>query len=199
MELMHSGQSLERKIAQNKGYFMKKVVIITSSLRVNSNSDLLAESFKEGAVSAGNEVEVISLKGKKLAFCMGCFACQKLGRCVINDDANAIMEKICEADVVVWATPTYYYTMSGNMKTLIDRCNALFSKEYKFREVYLLTTATEDEEFTPKQVIGGVQGWVDCFEGVKFVDTLFVGGVTDPGEIKNNPGLKKAFEMGKNV
>ena len=196
---MLSGQSLERKIAQNKGYFMKKVVIITSSLRVNSNSDLLAESFKEGAVSAGNEVEVISLKGKKLAFCMGCFACQKLGRCVINDDANAIMEKICEADVVVWATPTYYYTMSGNMKTLIDRCNALFSKEYKFREVYLLTTATEDEEFTPKQVIGGVQGWVDCFEGVKFVDTLFVGGVTDPGEIKNNPGLKKAFEMGKNV
>ena len=109
---------------------MKKVVIITSSLRVNSNSDLLANSFKEGALSAGHEVELISLKGKKLDFCRGCMACAKLGRCVMQDDANPIMEKICEADVVVWATPTYYYTMSGNMKTLIDRCNALFNKDY---------------------------------------------------------------------
>ena len=178
---------------------MKKVVIITSSLRVNSNSDILAEHFKQGAVAGGNQVELISLKGKKLDFCRGCMACQKLGRCVINDDANLVMEKICDADVVVWATPTYYYTMSGNMKTLIDRCNALFSKDYKFREVYLLTTAAEDEEWTPKQVIGGVQGWVDCFEGVKFVETLFVGGVSDPKDIENHPSLVKAFEMGRKL
>ena len=178
---------------------MKKVVIITSSLRANSNSDLLADSFKEGALSKGTEVEVISLKGKKLAFCMGCMACQKLGRCVIQDDANPIMEKICEADVVVWSTPTYYYTMSGNMKTLIDRCNALYCKDYKFRDIYLLVTAAEDEEYTPKQVIGGLQGWVDCFEKANLKDTLFVGGVSDPGDIKGNNAIKKAFEMGANV
>ena len=178
---------------------MKKVVIITSSLRPNSNSDLLADSFKQGALEAGNEVEVISLKGKKLDFCRGCMACQKLGKCVINDDANAIMEKICEAEVVVWSTPTYYYTMSGNMKTLIDRCNALFCKDYKFRDVYLLVTAAEDEEYTPKQVIGGIQGWVDCFDKANFKDHLFVGGVSDPSDIKGNPGLLKAFEMGKRV
>ena len=178
---------------------MKKVVIITSSLRVNSNSDLLADSFKEGALSAGHDVEVISLKGKKLGFCRGCMACAKLGRCVMQDDANPIMEKICEADVIVWATPTYYYTMSGNMKTLIDRCNALFNKDYKFRDVYLLVTAAEDAEYTPKQGIGGIQGWVDCFDKANFKDNLFVGGVSDPGDIKDNPLLKKAFEMGKNV
>ena len=178
---------------------MKKVVIITSSLRANSNSDLLAESFKEGALSAGNEVEIVSLKGKKLDFCRGCMACQKIGRCVIQDDANQIMEKLCEADVVVWATPTYYYSMSGNMKTLIDRCNALFCKDYKFRDVYLLVTAGEDEEYTPKQVVGGIQGWVDCFEKARFANTLFVGGVNDPGDIKGNPLLEKAFEMGKNI
>ena len=178
---------------------MKKVVIITSSLRPNSNSVLLAEAFKEGAEAAGHEVEIISLKGKKIDFSRGCMACQKLGRCVINDDVNPIMEKICEADVVVWSTPTYYYTMSGNMKTLIDRCNALFSKDYKFRDVYLLITATEDEEYTPKQVIGGIQGWVDCFDRANFKDHLFVGGVSDPGDIKGNALLKKAFEMGKNI
>ena len=70
MVWMPSGQSLERKIAQNKGVFMKKVVIITSSLRPNSNSDLLAESFKQGVLEAGHEVELISLKSKKLDFCV---------------------------------------------------------------------------------------------------------------------------------
>ena len=113
----------------------KKVLVIETSLRKGSNSDELAESFAKGAEEAGNEVEIVSLKGKKIAFCTGCFACQKLGRCVINDDANEITEKILEAEVVVWATPVYYYEMSGQMKTMIDRANSLNPRVYKFREV----------------------------------------------------------------
>ena len=63
---------------------MKKVLIITTSLRAGSNSDMLAAAFKDGAVSAGNSVETVSLKGKTIGFCKGCFACQKIGKCVIN-------------------------------------------------------------------------------------------------------------------
>ena len=122
----------------------KKVLIISTSLRNNSNSEKLAEAFAEGAKASGNEVEMVSLKNKSIAFCKGCFACQKVGRCVINDDANAITEKILEADVVVWATPIYYYEMSGQMKTMIDRANSLFPRDYKFRDVYLLSAAAED-------------------------------------------------------
>lgn len=178
---------------------MKKVLIISTSLRNNSNSFLLAEEFKKGAQDAGNDVELVSLTGKSLAFCKGCLACQKLGRCVIKDDAAWITEKMEQADVIVWATPIYYYEMSGQMKTMIDRANPLYSKDYKFRSVYLLATATEDETFVPEGAIKGVQGWVDCFENVRFEKTLFVGGVTNPAEILGNDGLIKAYELGKSV
>ena len=103
----------------------KKVVVISTSLRGNSNSNALAESFANGAKAAGNTVEVISLKGKKIGFCIGCLACQSKGECVIRDDAIEITEKVLNADVVAWATPIYYYEMSGQMKTLIDRMNSI--------------------------------------------------------------------------
>ena len=119
----------------------KKVLVISTSMRGNSNSEKLAEAFADGAKAAGNEVELISLKNKTIAFCKGCLACQQTGHCVIKDDANAITDKMLEADVVAWATPIYYYEMSGQMKTMIDRANSLFPKDYKFRDVYLLTAA----------------------------------------------------------
>ena len=79
---------------------MKRVIVISTSLRHGSNSDILADKFVEGALSAGNNVEKISLAGKEIQFCRGCFACQKLGRCVIKDDVNDIMAKVLEADVL---------------------------------------------------------------------------------------------------
>ena len=177
---------------------MKKIVIISTSLRNNSNSEILAKSFYEGA-KINNEVEFISLKDKNINFCKGCLACGKLKKCVIKDDTNIIVDKMCEADIIVWATPVYYYSMSGLMKTMIDRANPLYSRDYKFKEVYLLATATEDEAYTPEGTIKGVQCWIDCFEDVILKDTLFVGGVTDPLDIKDNPKLKLAYEMGQSI
>ena len=100
----------------------KKVLVISTSMRGNSNSEKLAEAFADGAKAAGNEVELISLKNKTIGFCKGCLACQQTGHCVIKDDANAITDKMLEADVIAWATPIYYYEMSGQMKTMIDLC-----------------------------------------------------------------------------
>lgn len=85
---------------------MKKVLVISSSIRAKSNSEILADSFARGASDAGNEVEIISLKDKKLAFCKGCLACQKIGRCVIDDDANTIADKMKQADVIAFASPS---------------------------------------------------------------------------------------------
>lgn len=109
---------------------MKKVIVISTSLRTGSNSDMLADKFIEGALQSGHDVEKISLINKDIRFCRGCLACQKLGRCVINDDANEIMQKVLHAEVIVWATPIYYYEMSGQMKVLIDRMNALYALDY---------------------------------------------------------------------
>ena len=178
---------------------MSKVIVISTSLRPYSNSNALAEKFAEGARAAGHDVELISLRGKQIKFCIGCLACQKTGACVFKDDVPAIMESVLNADVICWATPIYYYEMSGQMKTLIDRMNAMYPKDYRFRHIYLLTTATEDEEQTPKRAESGLQGWIDCYEKASLKAHLFCGGVTAPGDITGNAKLEKAYELGKSV
>lgn len=178
---------------------MKKVIVISTSLRVGSNSDMLADKFIEGAVAAGNDVEKISLVGKDIKFCKGCLACQKLGRCVIDDDVNNIMQKVLNGDVICWATPIYYYEMNGQMKTLIDRMNAMYPLDYKFRDVYLLTTAADDEPEVPARAEAGLMGWIDCYPESRLAGTLFCGGVDAPRTIKGNKRLQDAFELGKNV
>ena len=179
---------------------MKKVLIISTSLRTGSNSEILAKEVAKGAKEKGHKVEFVSLKNKKIAFCKGCLACQKLGKCAIKDDANQITEKIKKSDVIVWATPVYYYEMSGQMKTVIDRANSLYSSNYKFREVYLVTTSTEDSKDVADKVISGVQGWIDCFDNVKLKKTLSGGGAEGPNDAKNMPKLlKQAYEIGKKI
>jgi len=177
----------------------KNVVIISTTLRQNGNSEMLAKAFMDGAQKAGNNVTFISLRNKNITFCKGCFACQKLGHCIIKDDAIEIEQQVLNADVVVWATPIYYYEMSGQMKTLIDRLNPMYSKDYKFKDVYLLLTAAENEEYTPKHAIGGIQGWIDCFDKVELKGTLFCGDVNDINDIVGNPKLQEAFKMGEQV
>ena len=178
---------------------MKRILVISTSLRAHSNSDLLAEHFVKGAESAGHKVEKKELRGKQIAFCRGCFACSKLGRCVIDDDVNAIMEKVLHSDVIVWATPIYYYEMSGQMKTLIDRMNAMYNLDYKFRDIYMLTTAAEDEDSVPERAEAGLTGWIDCYPKARLAGTLFCGGVNEPNEIEGNAKLQEAFLLGKSV
>jgi multimeric flavodoxin WrbA len=175
---------------------MSKVLVISTSLRAKSNSDILTERLIAGAKDAGHEVEHISLKGKKLQFCIGCLSCQKTQKCVLNDDANLIAEKVKDADTLVFATPIYYYEMSGQMKTLIDRMNAMYEQDYQFRDVYLLTTAAENEEQTPKRAETGLTGWIDCYPKCHLAGTLFCGGVNNAREIEGNPKLKEAYDMG---
>ena len=160
---------------------------------------MLADKFTEGALHAGHDVEKISLAGKNISFCRGCLACQKLGRCVIDDDANGIMQKVLNADVVVWATPIYYYEMSGQMKVMIDRMNAMYPLDYKFRDVYLLTTAAENEPEVPKRAESGLTGWTDCYPKCRLAGTLFCGGVDAPHAIEGNEKLQTAYEMGLHV
>ncbi len=178
---------------------MKNVLIITASLRPNSNSDVLAAAFAQGAKEAGNVVETVSLKGKNIGFCVGCLACQKTQKCVIPDDTVALAEKVKNADVVVFAAPVYYYSVSGLLKTFLDRCNPLYPSDYKFRDVYFLATAADADESAMDGPIKAIQGWVDCFEKARMAGTVFGGGVDAPGEIEGHEALQKAYEMGQRV
>ncbi len=176
----------------------RKIVVISASLREKSNSEALAAETVRGAEENGNEAELIRLKGKDIRFCKGCLACQQTQRCVIEDDANEIAEKVKDADTLVFATPIYYYEMSGQLKTLLDRLNPLYPSDYRFRNVYLLTVAAEDEADVPQRAVSGLQGWIECFEKASFGGSLFIGGLGGAGEAQSRvEDMKKAYAFGK--
>ena len=177
----------------------KHVLIINSSPRKGGNSETLAAFFAKGAEEAGHKVETVYLREKNYGFCKGCLACLKLGHCVIGDDAVEIAARMHDADVLVFATPVYYYCVSGQLKTMLDRANPLFDSDYAFTKAYLLATAAEDGEETVEGTVKAVQGWVGCFERCELAGTVFAGGVNDVGDIAGHPALEKAYQMGKEV
>lgn len=177
----------------------KRVLIIGASPRKNGNSNRLAEEFARGAVDAGNEAEVIYLYDKQIGFCRGCLVCQNTQKCMIQDDAALIAEKMKEAEVIAFATPIYFYEMNGQLKTLLDRSNPLYPSDYAFRDIYMLTSAADDEEAVPQKAESGLEGWIDCFEKARLAGCVFAGGVDVIGAIEGHPSLQKAYEMGKNV
>ncbi|MCI6935087.1 MAG: flavodoxin family protein [Clostridiales bacterium] len=179
---------------------MKNVLIISTSLRGGSNSELLAKECAKGAEEAGNRVELLSLKGKKIQYCIGCLSCIKTGKCVQKDDAPEIMEKLRRADVLIFATPIYYYEMSGQMKTLLDRMNPLYSSDYAFREVYMIATAADSGDSTFEKAYNGLQGWVDCFPKAKLCGLVAGEEIGDPKDAVNHPDvMEKAYELGKEI
>lgn len=178
----------------------KKVLIISASNRMHSNSDILAQEVQKGASDAGNDVELVNLKGKNIGFCQGCLACQKTLKCVIKDDMNELVEKVQKADVLVLATPIYYYEMSGQLKTFLDRCNPIYPTEYNFREVYLLAASADDGPKTYDNAVNGLKGWIICFSKARFAGLLAGGGINEPNEIRKHPDLlQRAYDLGKNI
>ena len=176
----------------------KNVLVISTSLRSGSNSDLLARQFAQGAREAGHEVESVSLRGKQLQFCRGCLACLKAGKCVMEDDANAIAGQMRAAQVICFATPVYYYEMSGQMKTLLDRANSLYAADYRFRDIYLLTASAEGEDSASDGPVHGLEGWIACFAKARLAGVVRGGGASAPGEISAQK-LAEAYELGRRV
>ena len=136
----------------------KKVLILSSSPRRGGNSDRLCDRFMAGAQQAGHEVEKIFLKDRRIGYCTGCGACYGgAGPCPQKDDAAGVIGKMVEADVIVMATPVYFYTLSAQMKTLIDRCCARYL-EMKGKEFYFILTAAEES-------VPMMERTVECFRG----------------------------------
>ena len=178
---------------------MKNVIIISSSLRAGSNSRILADRFAAGAADASNNVKIIDLKKLKPEFCIGCLACQKTGKCVLNDGINDILQEISSADVLCFATPVYYYSVCGQLKTFLDRLNPLFGKDNKFKDVYLLATAADEENSAVDTTIACIQGWIDCFEGVSLSGVIYGVGADEAGAVLSTPAPDKAYAAGKSV
>ena len=137
---------------------MKKVVVVTSSPRKGGNSEILAQKFADGAAAAGHEVKFVAVRDVGLQFCTGCLYCQTHEKCVLKDGMNDLYSDFENADVLVFATPVYYYAVSGQLKTFLDRLNPLFPRRNKFTEVYLLATSAEDADSAMDGSVSDIQG-----------------------------------------
>ena len=155
----------------------KKVLILSSSPRRGGNSDTLCNEFMRGAIESGNEAEKVFLRDKTIHYCTGCSTCSLHGKpCPQKDDAAEIIEKMVAADVIVMATPVYFYTMSAQMKTLIDRCCGLYT-EMKNKEFYFIVTAAEDDRKLMERTVDTFQGFLDCLENPTIKGVVYGTGV----------------------
>ena len=177
----------------------KNVLIISASPRKGGNSDLLCDRFLAGAREAGHQAEKIFLRDKKINYCLGCGVCNSTHACVQKDDVAEILEKMVEADVIVLATPVYFYTMCAQLKTLIDRScpryTAISNKEF-----YFILTAADTSRAAMNRTLESLRGFTeDCLENSREKGIVFGLGVMDRGEVKETPAYREAFEMGKRI
>ena len=173
----------------------KKVLILSSSPRRGGNSDTLCDEFLRGAQEAGHEVEKIFLKDKTIHYCTGCGVCNEGKACPQKDDAPEIVRKMVAADVIVLATPVYFYTMSAQMKTLIDRCCARYT-EMTDKEFYFILTAAEESIPMMERTVECFRGFLDCLEGPVERGVVYGVGAWHVGEIKSSPAMQEAYELG---
>ena len=177
----------------------KKVLVLSASPRKGGNSDLLCDQFMLGAKEAGNQVEKIFLRDKKINYCLGCGACQgNGGKCVQNDDMAEVLDKMIAADVIVMATPVYFYTMNGQMKTLIDRTCSRYT-EINNKEMYFIVTAADSRKQAMERTLEGFRGFTSCLHGAREKGIIHGTGAWNIGDIKASRAMVQAHEMGKKV
>ena len=177
----------------------KNVLILSGSPRKGGNSDLLCDEFLRGAVEAGHRVEKIRVAEKKIGYCSGCYFCQKSGGvCAKKDDMAELLQKIIDADVIVLASPVYFYSIDAQLKTVIDRTVARWT-EVKDKEFYYIATCADEDEAAVERTLECFRGYADCVEGAREMGVIRAAGVYEPGKVKNTPAFMQAYEIGRTV
>jgi len=183
-----------------------KVLGIMGSPRIRGNTDLLLDEALRGAQSQHAEVEKIIVDRLKLTACREYYACLKDGKCVIKDDMDDIYQKIIDADIIIAASPIFFYTVSAQIMLLISRCQALWARKYVLKNLdipmkkgaFISVGATKGQ----KLFDGPKLTMKYFFEAInaEYTEELLVKGVDKRGEIKDHPtALTDAYELGKRL
>jgi multimeric flavodoxin WrbA len=177
----------------------KKVLVLMGSPRKGGNSDRLSDEFIRGAEEAGHVTEKIYLKDKKISGCLGCSACQRNGgTCIQKDEMKEIYIKMTEAEVIVFASPVYFFTWNAQMKTVLDRTFALEAK-LTGKTFYLISAGQAPEEQYMTTMIDSFRKYISCFRagGNQEGGYVFGYGTDKPGEVVGTPDMEQAYKMGK--
>lgn len=178
---------------------MSKIVILIGSMRKGGNTQLLAQAFAEGARKR-NDVEIISVADYKVNPCIGCNSCftRENNRCFQEDDMEQIYDKLKTADIVVTASPVYFYGISAQLKAIIDRLHTPMRNEFQIKKLGLLLVgaATLPNLFDAIKV--QYQLVLDFFH-LEDIGMVLVRGVKEKGDIVGNAALKEAYDLGMSV
>lgn len=177
---------------------MKNIVVLCGSPRKNGNSSLLADAFIEGAEREGNKIQKIYVADKKIGYCKGCNYCFNGGKCIQNDDMTEIYEILNNADVLVISTPVYFYNISAQLKTLIDRLHNPVRNGFKIKKLALLAVGASTLPFVFDAVLqtyNSVLKYFNLQDGGK----VFAYGVNNVGDILNTEYIEQAKLLGENI
>ena len=177
----------------------KNVLILSGSPRKGGNSDLLCDEFARGAQESGHAVEKIRVAAQKIHPCSACYYCREHGgECVHKDDMAALLQKMIDADVIVLASPVYFYSIDAQLKAVIDRTVARWL-EVKNKEFYYIVTMADEDAASADTTLACLRGYADCVEGVVERGVVIGSGVYEPGKVKDTPAMQRAYHMGRNV
>lgn len=177
----------------------KNVLVISASPRRGGNSDTLCEEFLRGAQAAGHSGEKIFLGACTVHYCTGCGACNTTHRCVQQDDMAAILDKMVAADVIVLASPVYFYSIDAQLKTLIDRSVPRYT-QMAGKEFYYILTAADHDSASLARAVDTLRGFtLDCLPGAKEKGILYGTGLWQKGDVLGSKAMRQAREMGAQV
>jgi len=178
---------------------MSRVVVLVGSVRRGGNTDVLARRFAEGA-RENNDVEIISVADVKVNPCRGCNACYSAegNLCVQKDDMSWIYGKLAEADVLVIASPVYFYGISAQLKAVIDRLHAPVRNTFGIKRLGLLLVGAAELPDLFDSILSQYQLALRFFK-LDSIGTVLVKGVKDVGDIDGNPALEEAYGLGASL
>ena len=191
---------------------MKNILIVVGGGRPKGNTAQLVQAFTRGAEEAGHKVEILSLLKNEIKGCIGCNACRYGKPCIQKDAFNDIVPKIKSADLIVFASPLYFWTISSRLKAIIERFYCIAEEDanpplgryerYPVKDCALLVTSADHFFWTFEQVVSYYRFTLVHYIGMKDRGMVLAGGCGDTNgkpQIDKTDNLKKAYEFGKMV
>ena len=178
---------------------MGKIVVLVGSMRKEGNTDLLVKAFVDGA-SKKNDVEIISVAEYKVNPCIGCNSCfeRKDNSCFQKDDMEVIYKKLAKADMIVIASPVYFYGISSELKAIVDRLHTPLRNTFKVKKLGLLLVAAATLPAVFDAIEIQYKLVLDFFK-LEDAGRVLVRGVKEKGDIKGNKALEEAYKLGMNI
>ena len=182
-----------------EGEAMNNILIFIGSMRENGNTARLAQSFAECA-AANNNVEIVSVADYNVNPCIGCNSCfaREGNRCFQNDDMVQIYDKLRNADIVVIASPVYFYGISAQLKAIVDRLHTPMRNTFHIKKLGLLLVGAAQLPNLFDPILMQYQMVLEFFK-LESIGTVLVRGVKDIGDIENSSALEEAYELGASI